>query len=113
MKLVTVIEGHVAVLPGTGRSEVLLGPGDQVTVTAESVTRTEPTDVDQATAWRQRSVVFHGTPLGEVVAELNRYNRKQIIVDDPSMQAVRINGVFSSTNPPHCCDFCASSSGRR
>jgi transmembrane sensor len=105
MKLVTVIEGHVAVLPGTGRNEVLLGPGDQVTVTAESVTRTEPTDVDQATAWKQRSVVFHGTPLGEVVAELNRYNRKQIIVDDPSMQAVRINGVFSSTNPASLLRF--------
>lgn len=105
MKLVTVIEGHVAVLTGTGASEVLLGPSEQMAVTAEVVARPEPAEVSQATAWRQRNVIFHGTALSEVVAELNRYNRKQIILDDPSMQAIRINGVFSSTNPASLLRF--------
>ena len=104
-KLVAVVEGHVAMLPGTGRSEVLLGPGDQVAVTAGSVTRTESADVTTATAWTQRNLVFHGTALSEVVAELNRYNRKQLILDDASLQAVRINGVFSSTNPASLLRF--------
>jgi len=99
MKIVTVVEGHVSMLAGAGGQEIPLGPGDQASVTVDGTVQARAADAKASTAWTQRTLIFHGTQLGEVVAELNRYNRKPTIIDDASLQAVRINGVFSSTDP--------------
>lgn len=98
-KVVTVVEGRVAMLPGAGRSEIFLDAGDQVVVTTGSVVQTNRADMAMAVAWTERNVVFRNTPLSEAVAELNRYNRRQIVIDDASLHGIRISGIFSSTNP--------------
>jgi transmembrane sensor len=36
--------------------------------------------------------------LAEAVAEFNRYNRRQMVVDDPRIATLHIGGVFDATD---------------
>lgn len=126
---VTVIEGRVAVLPGsitapranpaagaaaslsTGvPGEILLAAGEQLDLQfAQAVGLAtlvpQPANLDAATAWTRRQIVFNATPLSEVIAEFNRYNARQLIITDGSVGATRISGVFSSTDPDSLLRF--------
>jgi transmembrane sensor len=42
--------------------------------------------------------VFHETPLAEAVAELNRYNARQIVIRDAGVAAMHLTGRFRATN---------------
>ncbi|MDB6169597.1 MAG: anti-FecI sigma factor, FecR [Verrucomicrobia bacterium] len=51
--------------------------------------------VESALAWQSRRLDFSDTPLSEVVAEFNRYNRHKLVIDDPRLAARTFGGVFS------------------
>lgn len=53
---------------------------------------------EQLLSWRNGYLVFDATPLGDAVAEFNRYSTRKIVIDDPSLAAVRISGNFRSSN---------------
>ncbi|QDX26881.1 DUF4880 domain-containing protein [Sphingomonas suaedae] len=44
--------------------------------------------------WPAGMLVFHSTPLSDVLAETNRYSRKRILLGDPSLGALRVTGTF-------------------
>lgn len=112
---VTVIEGRVAVLSdppagkGEGASLPILVAGEQLTVSPVLTAQPtlQPTRVDAAavTAWTERKLVFNETPLAEVVAEFNRYNERQIVVDDPTLADFHIRGNFQTTDPERLIQF--------
>lgn len=56
-------------------------------------------DVNQATLWHEGRVSFVDAPLPEAVAEMNRYSSGALIVTDPSMAELRVNGVFRTNEP--------------
>ena len=115
--VVTVVEGRVAVLAGEGfklpsaqltetlHPKILLSAGEQITVTRESVQREAHPNVANATAWRQRQLVFESASLVEVAEEFNRYNERQFIIDDAQLDDFHISGVFSSTDPSSLIRF--------
>lgn len=79
---------------------VLLTAGNQATVTTQGeVTPPRQADGAAATAWTRQQLILHNTPLAEVVAELNRYNLRPLVIVDPGIRSTRISGVFSSANP--------------
>jgi transmembrane sensor len=41
---------------------------------------------------------FHDTALGDVVAELNRYNVRKIRIANPALAAIRVGGEFRVTD---------------
>jgi transmembrane sensor len=49
-----------------------------------------------ALAWQEGRLEFFETPLAEVVAEFNRYNRHKIVIADPELAARRFGGAFAS-----------------
>lgn len=49
-----------------------------------------------ALAWQEGRLEFFETPLSEVVAEFNRYNRHKIVIADPELAARRFGGAFAS-----------------
>jgi transmembrane sensor len=49
--------------------------------------------------WTAGYLAFSGETLGEVAEEFNRYNSKQLVVEDPGIRRLRIGGKFQSTNP--------------
>jgi transmembrane sensor len=53
-------------------------------------------DLEAATAWRQRRIIFHDEPLVQAVRRLNRYSREQLTIDDVELSSLRINGVFEA-----------------
>ena len=43
--------------------------------------------------------MFYDTPLADVVDALNRYRDGHIFILDSSLAALRVSGVFSTTDP--------------
>ncbi len=56
-------------------------------------------DSQTVTAWQRGKLVFENQPLGEVMAELNRYHRDYLLISDDSITQRRVNGVFRTDQP--------------
>ncbi|MBL8268154.1 FecR family protein [Steroidobacter sp.] len=120
---VTVIEGRVSVYPdaiampsttapGAGAT-VLLSAGEQTSVVDRAVEKPTPTNVAVATAWTQRRLVFQKAPLVDVVDEFNRYNPKQLRIEDAGIESFLVSGTFSSTDPGSLLRFLREQPGMR
>jgi transmembrane sensor len=107
---VSVVEGAVQVsrhsrIGATDAGEsVRLEAGAEASVTKERVVKNVKPDVKRAIAWRERSLVFHGTRLDEVVREFNRYNRTPIRLDGAAAER-RISGIFDADDPRPLIEF--------
>ncbi len=55
-------------------------------------------EAEKLLSWRVGHVSFHNVPLAQAVAEFNRYNHTQIIIDDPAIGSVLVGGNFRSNN---------------
>lgn len=73
--------------------------GQQARVASGRVTRTTTPDVADAVAWRDRVLVFQGTPIAEVAEEYNRYNTIQIRIQDPDIEQRQMSGTYSADRP--------------
>jgi len=51
--------------------------------------------VESALAWQAGRLEFSDTPLAEVVAEFNRYNRHKLVIDDPVLARQTFGGAFA------------------
>lgn len=120
---VTVIEGRVSVYPdpvtapsaaapGAGAT-VLLSAGEQTSVVDKAVEKPTPANVAVATAWMQRRLVFQKAPLVDVVDEFNRYNPKQLRIEDAGIESFLVSGTFSSTDPGSLLRFLREQPGMR
>lgn len=59
----------------------------------------EPSSADDAArllAWQSRRLEFTAEPLAAIVAEFNRYNRHQLVIDDPALAQRRFGGRFQA-----------------
>jgi len=56
-------------------------------------------DMEQQLAWRDTRQEFNGTTLSEAVALLNRQNLTQILIKDPAVGRLRVDGYFRTDNP--------------
>jgi transmembrane sensor len=63
--------------------------------TAAVATTVTPAEIDQALAWQKRRLEFVATPLADIVAEFNRYNRHKLVITDPRLATRRFGGTFS------------------
>jgi len=43
-------------------------------------------------------VAFDGEPLAEAVAEINRHNRRHIVIDDPALAGRPVVGMFRAND---------------
>jgi transmembrane sensor len=109
--IVTVLEGRIAATAnpngGTKGSQpaVLVTAGEQLNVMSSGFERPTTANIAAAVAWTQHRLIFEETPLAEVVAQFNRYNSRQLIIDDPTLASLHISGVFSSYDPTALVQF--------
>lgn len=82
-----------------GRGGVLLAAGQQAIVQRGARPLLASANLEVATAWTRRQLVFESATLGEVAEEFNRYNKSQIVLQDPQIVDFHISGVFSSSDP--------------
>lgn len=92
---------------------VLVSAGEQVTVTQDLAQIAEHANIAAATAWTERRLVFESATLSDVAEEFNRYNRRQLIIQDPDLYGFHISGVFSSTDPDSLIRFLRNRAGVR
>jgi transmembrane sensor len=90
---VTVRRGVVAVSGGS-EPTVRLIKGQQLTHIKNTATsRVTQVDPDAVFAWKSGKLIYRETPLGDVVADLNRYVATPIRVD-PSAASIKVSGVL-------------------
>ena len=99
---VAVTEGRVRIDADTIRGEApaFLEAGD-IAVAEEGallIASNEPEDVTRELSWRQGLVVFDKATLAQAAAEFNRYNRVQVVIDDPKAADIRLSGRFETDN---------------
>jgi transmembrane sensor len=79
---------------GVAAAPVRLIPGQVVRVPAEGGPVQARPARSAAALWPTGRLEFVGTPLGEVVAEANRYSRGRISLADPALSRLRVTGTF-------------------
>lgn len=110
--LVTLIEGHVTVLPQLApppvptnilpsgsqdpvRDRIVLDAGEQLVLSPAAIPRITHVNIDRTTAWEAGQLVFEDEPLSSVVARVSRYGpRKIVVAAGDSAAQMRISGVF-------------------
>lgn len=102
---VVVTEGHVQVSDlrahanGAGNKAVqLLANQSASLVNAGRLEGPQRVDAASATGWRQGKVVYRGEPLGNVVADLNRYSQVPILLENRQLAALPVTGRWSTAN---------------
>jgi transmembrane sensor len=55
-------------------------------------------DLTRKLAWTQGRIWFDQVTLQEAVAEFNRYNRRQLVIEDPNIAGMHIGGTFDATD---------------
>ena len=92
---VSLLEGSVKVsVPSpSGAGELIhrLKPGQRLSFDTQSLTQPENFDVRNAEAWTRGKLIMSFVPLSQVVEEINRYQRRKIILLDPSLASSEIN----------------------
>ena len=92
---VAVLDGSVRLGSRDAQARVLTR-GQVAAATADSivVTRRSVASLANEMSWRRGVLVFDETALGEAAAELNRYNREQLVIRDPSVARLVIAGTL-------------------
>ena len=112
--VVTVERGQVAVgSQGTPAGNVLLTPGQRVTVAGGKVGNTETVDAETALAWRRGLIVFDRASLAEVVEDLDRAMAGRVVLTDPHLRALTLSGVFRADEPGAVLEALRSALGLR
>ncbi|HUW49438.1 MAG TPA: FecR domain-containing protein [Sulfuricella sp.] len=99
---VAVLNGAVEVRLGEGKvgsdagTTLALSKGQQAFYSENGLSTVSPADEKTVTAWRNGKLVFDGTPLAEVVRELERYHDRRIVIADPSLGTLKVSGVFNA-----------------
>ena len=105
---VTLVEGKVRVItapaaadtnaPAQPVSSVDLEAGSALIARDDGEARIEQLDTGRVTSWRSGNLVFEGERLADVVAEMNRYSREQLVIAEPALQQRKVSGVFEPTD---------------
>lgn len=84
----------------TGQRHAVVSEGQQLVYDQQAgLGRIKAIDSQTVTAWQRGKLVFENQPLGEVMAELNRYHRGYLLISDDSITQRRVNGVFRTDQP--------------
>jgi transmembrane sensor len=84
---------------------IFVSAGEQVTVVGKKVAEPKRADIAATTAWMQHRLILDGSRLSDVVEEFNRYNTRQLVIGDRTLDDFHISGVYSSTDPASLIRF--------
>lgn len=102
---VTIEDGSVAIYRGADVERLDATPatvaeaGRQVVVAPAEQIEIAVVDTRRVGAWRFGQMVLESDTLRTAVSEINRYNARQIVIADPTLEDLAINGVFQTGRP--------------
>lgn len=97
--VVTLAEGIVAVsrrdAQDGSRHVARLRPGEQLGWSRQDTAWTlRSVDTKAVLSWTRGRLIFHGTHLSDVAAEVNRYSTRKLVLADPSLAGLPVHGNF-------------------
>jgi transmembrane sensor len=105
---VVVTEGKVRVEGSTagqgsrtdGSANVFLTPGSIARAGEAGVLVQRKTlpEAEEQLSWRTGVLMFRDESLQQAVTEFNRYNERKIVIQDPAVASLKIEGNFRATN---------------
>jgi transmembrane sensor len=99
---VMVTEGVVETwIEGDEASRRRLSAGSRIVLaSAASPTVAEsPSEIERSLAWRNGEIALDGENLEQAARLFNRYNSRQIVIDDPILARERFVGLFQTNEP--------------
>jgi transmembrane sensor len=109
---VTLVEGKVVVAPAASdelpvvpsknggptqshaRKDLVLTPGERVTLARNTPALVDEPRVEAVTAWRRGEVMLDKMQLSDAIAEMNRYDSQTLVIEDPRVAALRVSGIY-------------------
>lgn len=98
---VSLLEGQVVIsrrdAPATMAlaGGTVMAPGDRARFRAAApVVRRAGADLETATAWRKRRLVFRDAPLSEVISAASRYSDRPLTIAEPGLGALRVTAIL-------------------
>ncbi|MEM0955475.1 MAG: FecR domain-containing protein [Pseudomonadota bacterium] len=111
---VAVLSGHVSVQTNASRQNVELREGQGVAVSAQGdLGDVVIIDPDAALSWLDGRFSYDGTPLVDVVQDINSFRRRKVHVADESLGQLRITASFSVDQAEQFLDGLALSQALR
>lgn len=98
---------------GGGTAHAVLSPGQQVRYGPGGLGAVAGVDIGRAEASRRGRLLFDAAPLGEVVAELNRYRHGRIIIANRTLARRQVSGLFDTSDVDGAVSTIASDLGAR
>jgi transmembrane sensor len=100
--MTAVLEGEVELAPSkkTVRAAHRMKQGDWAVVRGSAL-YVHPRDLYQVEAmlgWRKGLIIFNHARLAEAARDFNRYNDVKLVIADPAVAAIRIDGAFKTGN---------------
>jgi transmembrane sensor len=92
--IVALTEGSVRVTAPAGQR--VLRPGQVLSVSDGALSITD-NSADAESAWQQGRLEFSSVPLGQVVATLNRYDKRRIVIADAALAAHPFSGSLKTS----------------
>lgn len=94
---VAVRQGEVSLTTPSGEESLTAGQGASVLHGALQPAQT--IDPSLTFAWLDHRLFFQNAPLGQVVAQLRRYQRGWIVIAKPSLAAIKVSGGYDLRAP--------------
>ena len=105
---IVVTEGKVRVEDGAAGQDSRVGGSAEVFLTPGSIARADDAGVlvqrrtlpeaEEHLSWRTGRLMFRDQGLADAIAEFNRYNARKIVIQDPAIADLKIEGNFRATN---------------
>ena len=96
---VLLTEGLVDVVSKSGDRAALV-PGQRLSYSGGGIRIDEP-DASRLLAWQSGRLIFDNDRLEDAVGEMNRYDRRKIILPDTAVRNYRISGTYETGNTLH------------
>lgn len=97
---VALVEGRARFDAQKNPASLELVPGDQVVANSAGISRTEKpvAELLKEMSWRRGVLVFYGTTLADAAAQFNRYSQTKLVIADPKVSQLKVNGTFLTSN---------------
>lgn len=93
--------GGYPVNVSAGEQTKVLTSDGKVSLTSATrpiVEKATPEKIRHALDWQEKKLIFTDVPLRDVVAQFNRRNRLQLVVDDQQLASRSVGGTFAADN---------------
>lgn len=97
---VALVEGRARFDAQKNPASLELTPGDEVVANSAGISRTERpvAELLKQMSWRRGVLVFYGTTLADAAAQFNRYSQTKLVIADPKVSQLKVNGTFLTSN---------------